>query len=211
MIGDKIHGNGKDAIMLGVLDAVERDASVTQRTVALELGIALGLTNTYLKRCVRKGLIKVNQMPARRYAYFLTPQGLAEKSRLTATYLALSFSFFRQARVECGEIYVAALKRGQSRFALIGHGDLAEIASLVAREHPVEIAGIVAADSDPDRLTASIVALGKIDAVIVTAMEFSREVCAASIDALGEDRVHAPTLLRVRLSSVAALSAERKR
>lgn len=56
-------------IALGVLDAVDRNPSVTQRSVALELGIALGLANAYLKRCVRKGLIKVSEVPARRYVY----------------------------------------------------------------------------------------------------------------------------------------------
>ena len=40
-----------DEIVLGVLDAVERDPSVTQRSVARELGIALGLANAYLRRC----------------------------------------------------------------------------------------------------------------------------------------------------------------
>ena len=34
-----------DAIVLGVLDAVERNPSVTQRSVARDLGIALGLVN----------------------------------------------------------------------------------------------------------------------------------------------------------------------
>src|SRR5664279_857624 len=90
--------HSEDEIVLGVLDAVERDQHVTQRHVAGELGIALGLANTYLRRCVRKGLIKMSQVPRRRYAYYLTPQGLAEKSRLTAQYLAHSFSFFRRAR-----------------------------------------------------------------------------------------------------------------
>ena len=65
------------SIVLSVLDVVERDPSVTQRSVARELGIALGLANAYLKRCVRKGLIKVSQVPRRRYAYYLTPQGFA--------------------------------------------------------------------------------------------------------------------------------------
>ena len=133
----------EDEIVLGVLDVVERDPSVTQRSVARELGIALGLANAYLKRCVRKGLIKVSQVPRRRYAYFLTPQGFAEKSRLTATYLAHSFSFFRRARAQCSELFVTAAARGQRRLVLLGAGDLAEIASLVAREHAVEIAGIV--------------------------------------------------------------------
>ena len=59
----------QDQIVLGVLDAVDRDPSVTQRSMARELDIALGLTNAYLKRCILKGLIKVSQVPARRYAH----------------------------------------------------------------------------------------------------------------------------------------------
>src|ERR1700694_4672871 len=124
-----------EAIVLRLLDTVERDPSMTQRSVARELGIALGLANAYLKRCVRKGLIKVNQVPSRRYAYYLTPQGFAEKSRLTAEYLIHSFSFFRRARAQCGELLAVVSDRGQRRLALIGDGDLAEIASLVAHKH----------------------------------------------------------------------------
>src|SRR5262245_64470098 len=122
-----------DEIVLSVLDVVERDPSVTQRSVARELGIALGLANAYLKRCVRKGLIKVSQVPRRRYAYYLTPQGFAEKSRLTAEYLAHSFAFFRRARAQCGELFATAAAAGQHRLALIGTGELAEVATLVAR------------------------------------------------------------------------------
>src|SRR5258708_1650936 len=115
----------ENEILLGVLDLVERDPSLTQRSVARELGIALGLANTYLKRCIHKGLIKVSQVPPRRYAYYLTPQGFTEKSRLTATYLAYSFSFFRQARAQFADIFASAVARNQRRLALIGEGDLA--------------------------------------------------------------------------------------
>src|SRR5689334_4018081 len=88
-------------ITLGMLTAVEGNSGVTQRTLARELGIALGLTNTYIKRCVNKGLIKVTHIPAKRYAYYLTPKGFSEKSRLTAQYLTHSFNFFRIARAQC--------------------------------------------------------------------------------------------------------------
>src|SRR5215475_6954549 len=118
----------EDAILLGVLDAVERDPAVTQRSVARDLNIALGLANAYLRRCVRKGLIKVSQVPRRRYAYYLTPQGFAEKSRLTAEYLAHSFAFFRRARAQCGELLATAAVAGQHRLVLIGAGELAEVA-----------------------------------------------------------------------------------
>src|SRR5450631_1552020 len=91
-------------IMLGLLQSVERDGGQSQRRLAAELGIALGLVNAYLKRCIKKGLVKVGEAPARRYAYYLTPQGFAEKSRLTVDYLSSSFSFFRRARSDCSEL-----------------------------------------------------------------------------------------------------------
>jgi len=191
----------RDQIMLGVLDAVERDPSVTQRLLSRELGIALGLTNTYLRRCVRKGLIKVGQVPARRFAYYLTPQGFAEKSRLTASYLSHSFSFFHRARAECDELYRVAAAHGQHRLALVGGGDLADIASLVAREHTVEIAGIVAWHGETNALAAAIASLGPVDGMIVTSLLGSQAAYDAACEVFDEKRVHIPRLLRVRMPS----------
>ena len=193
-----------DAIMLGLLDAVERDPAVTQRSVARELGIALGLANAYLKRCVRKGLIKVSTTPARRYAYYLTPQGFSEKSQLTARYLANSFSFFRRARAQCAELFAVAATRGQRRLALIGDGDLAEIARLVAREHPVEIVGILPLPADGLRDGPGGAAIDAVDAVMITALSDARAAYDAALAAFGAERVHLPALLRVRAAAIAA-------
>jgi DNA-binding transcriptional regulator LsrR (DeoR family) len=180
-----------------VLDAVERNPSVTQRSVARELGIALGLVNAYLHRCLSKGLIKIGQVPPRRYAYYLTPRGMTEKSRLTATYLMDSFAFFRQARTQCSELFRTLAAHGQCRLALVGGGDLAEIARLVAPDHHVEIAGIAPASADATELAANLEAFGQLDAVVVTALEHSREAFAAAVELLGVERVHVPPLLRV--------------
>jgi hypothetical protein len=187
-----------DEIVLGVLDVVERDPAVTQRSVARELGIALGLANAYLKRCVRKGLIKVGQVPSRRYAYYLTPQGFSEKSRLTAEYLSHSLSFFRKARAQCGGLFDEAVARGHQRIALVGEGDLAEIASLVAHTNAVEIAGIVAAAASGDVLKERLAVLGRVDAVLVTALVDPRSAYDAAVAAIGAERVYAPELLRLR-------------
>jgi DNA-binding MarR family transcriptional regulator len=195
-----------DAIMLELLDAVERDPAVTQRSVARELGIALGLANAYLKRCVRKGLIKVGTTPPRRYAYYLTPQGFAEKSRLTARYFANSFSFFRRARVQCAELFAVAAARGQTRLALIGDGDLAEIARLVAREHSVEIVGVLPSPEGHVGLGRKAALNGGIDAVLITALSDSRAAYDAALAAFGAERVHVPALLRVHAAAAVASS-----
>src|SRR6201985_3122053 len=127
-----------ERIVLGLLSSVETDGARSQRHIAAELGIALGLVNAYLKRCVKKGLVKVSAAPARRYAYYLTPQGFAEKSRLTVDYLSYSFSFFRQARADCGDVFKTANANGYKRVVVAGVSDLAEIARICALESGVD-------------------------------------------------------------------------
>src|ERR1700691_2102312 len=129
----------KARVMLGLLESVERDGAQTQRRLAGEVGVALGLLNAYLRRCINKGLVKVREAPARRYAYYLTPQGFAEKSRLTAEYLAISFSFLRRARADYREIFQTAKSRGLNRSILAGVSELGEIAMLCALESDAEI------------------------------------------------------------------------
>lgn len=189
----------EDQIVLGVLDAVERSSTVSQRYVSRELGIALGLANAYVKRCIRKGLIKVSEVPSRRYAYFLTPQGFAEKARLTADYLSHSFAFFRRARLQCGDILDTALRKGQRRIVCIGDGDLAEIVTFVAREkQDVELLGVLRS-IDAIAMEEEAAKFGRIDAAMVTALQDPREIFAAAIEVFGTERVYAPELLRIRL------------
>ena len=117
MSDQKLVDDGADSelsITLGLLNAVHGNSQLTQRSMASELGIALGLANAYLKRCVKKGLIKVNQIPPNRYSYYLTPQGFTEKARLTSEYLSSSFNFFRKARAQCTEVIEACAARGCS-------------------------------------------------------------------------------------------------
>src|SRR5271166_1017145 len=170
------HENEADnaRIMLGLLESVERGSATSQRGLADELGIALGLVNAYLKRCIKKGLVKVSEAPARRYAYYLTPHGFAEKSRLTVEYLGISFSFFRQARADCAETFAALRSRGFQRVVVAGVSDLAEIARICAIESGVEIVAIVDAKAASPTfvgvpVVASFAAIGEpYDAVVVT-------------------------------------------
>lgn len=144
-MGDEtqLQETGNPGIVLSVLTSIERDSSITQRKLANELGIALGLANAYLRRCVRKGLIKMSQVPLNRYAYYLTPQGFAEKSRLTAEYLAVSLDFFRRSRSDCVALFRQCEALGWRRVALYGAGDLAEIAILSAGETAVEVTCVI--------------------------------------------------------------------
>src|SRR5271157_1775922 len=144
-MSNTVQDQDNQRIMLELLQSVERDGGQSQRRLAAELGIALGLVNAYLKRCIKKGLVKVSEAPARRYAYYLTPQGFAEKSRLTVEYLSYSFGFFRQAKTDCSELFRAAKIQGVTTVLLAGQSDLAEIAALCAMEQAISIVGVVQA------------------------------------------------------------------
>jgi DNA-binding MarR family transcriptional regulator len=130
----------EEALTLELLAAIEQRDNVTQRHLASRMGVALGLTNSYLKRCVRKGLVKVQQAPANRYLYYLTPKGFAEKSRLTGEYLSYSFSFYRRASRSCAETLRECRDAGVSRIGLYGASDLAEIAAVQAYEVGLQVA-----------------------------------------------------------------------
>lgn len=194
--------DSETAITLGLLNAVERGEPLTQRTLANELGIALGLANSYLKRCVRKGLIKVNQIPPNRYAYYLTPQGFAEKARLTGEYLSGSFNFYRRARAQCTETMKAVHGRGYRTVALAGLSELAEIAILCQSDVGLKVVGIVEPTVRPRQFAGVQVCpdpagLPKHDALLVTDIKRAQQVYERLASRYGADRVFAPPLLHV--------------
>lgn len=189
-------------LSLNLLSAIEDNESVSQRSLALRLGIAVGLTNAYLKRCARKGWVKIQQVPARRYAYYLTPRGFAEKSRLVTEYLTTSFSFFRTARKQCLELLQACERRGWRRVVLVGDGELAEVTVIAAMETGVELVAVVAPGCNATRLAGVRVVgrlddAGEVDAVLVTDIRAAQEVYERLRGAVADERILTPELLHV--------------
>jgi hypothetical protein len=163
--------------------------------------------NAYLKRCINKGLVKVSTAPARRYAYYLTPGGFAEKSRLTIEYLSYSFSLFRQAKTDFTAVLAAARAAGIRRIAFLGLSDLAEVAAICALDCGMTI---VAAIDGRSELTSfvgvpvlhAIKDLGDdVDAIVVTDMKDTLAAIEAATLRFGAERVLVPALLDVRAPS----------
>lgn len=193
-------GTEQERIVLNLLNSVD-DGAQSQRRIADDLGIALGLVNAYLRRCVKKGFVKVSQARARPYAYYLTPKGFAEKSRLTVQYLSDSFSFFRQAKADCTEVFMLAKEQNLRRLALCGRSDLAEIAILSAAECGVAIVAIVdkaaaAKQFGGTRFVSSYEDISEaFDAVVITTLVEPRQAFDEALRRYGPERVLAPRLL----------------
>jgi DNA-binding MarR family transcriptional regulator len=195
--------NDQDTVVLELLQDIEQNRFESQRQFASKLDIAVGLANSYIKRCIRKGWIKMSRAPARRYAYYLTPKGFSEKGRLTAQYLGASLRLYRQARKEYLEAFQACQKRGWSKLGLYGTGDLAEVAALSARESGHR-GLIVIEPANPGSeflgisATRRLDAVGSLDAVLVTSIEAPQQAFDVLSRYLPSERIVTIPLLGVR-------------
>ncbi len=128
-----------------ILDEVSKNGEVTQRGLSRRLGVALGLTNLYLKRLGQKGLIKVVNLKANRLRYELTPSGIAQKTTMAFQYIQDSYVFYREARKSLTRTFDGIKTEGARSVVLYGTGDLAEIALLSLQEAQVDVTGVVSA------------------------------------------------------------------
>jgi DNA-binding MarR family transcriptional regulator len=133
-----------------ILDAFDGDRAVTQRSLARDLGIALGLTNLLVKRLVCKGWVRVVHVKSNRVRYLLTAAGIAEKGRMSRAYLENSVEFYKQARDRIQERFslLASRPAGDGdrqgkRIVFYGAGEVAEIGYICLADRDVELVGVV--------------------------------------------------------------------
>ena len=180
----------KDIRTLKILEKVDNEIVPSQRDLARELNISLGLVNSFLKRLVKKGYFKARHIPKNRMRYYLTPQGASEKTRLTYEYIQYSYNFYKQARQKLRDLYSGLEKQGVSRIVFYGAGDLAEIAYLSLQETNIELVAVFDDEKigkrfmrytvvHPDRLTWL-----SFDRILITSM-ISAELILQKVSALG--------------------------
>jgi DNA-binding MarR family transcriptional regulator len=128
---------------LQILDELSNNDSLTQRDLSKRLGIALGLVNSYIKNLVKKGYITVKAIPPKRFAYFLTPKGLTEKTRLTYHLLQDYTRIYREAKSNLHRIFKEMRDEGVKRVVFAGSDEIAEIAYITMQEMGIVFAGVV--------------------------------------------------------------------
>ena len=138
---------------LRVLELVEERDRITQRGVATELEIALGMANALIKRLVLKGYIKVKDAPSRRYKYYITPEGFIEKGRLVSRYIANSFKFFGEVRRDyemlANQVSASQASANQGTgVCCVGTGEVMQIAQMVFAAHNIKVVCVLDVLSD---------------------------------------------------------------
>jgi DNA-binding MarR family transcriptional regulator len=128
---------------LEILNHIDENPDMTQADLAIQLGVAVGSVNWYLKRLVNKGYIKVTQMQRRRLRYLLTPKGISEKARLTASFMQASLHWYRETRETSKKLLDEVKAAGYDTVCIEGDGDLAEIIYLSCLEANVKVKEVI--------------------------------------------------------------------
>ncbi|MCP4160199.1 MAG: winged helix-turn-helix transcriptional regulator [Deltaproteobacteria bacterium] len=168
----------KEIRTLKILEEIDSNKSVNQRTIAGNLNISLGLVNSFIKRLAKKGFIKVTTIPKNRIIYLLTPMGVTEKTRLTYNYIRLSYQFYKETRSKLFTLFDKISKKDIKKVAFFGNSEIAEIAYISLIETGIEFEGLYDIKEDGKFMGKLVKPLNKIDnksfdTVLITDIEMN--------------------------------------
>jgi len=128
---------------LRILEEVEKTPNLSQRALAKNLNVALGVANACIHTLVRKGMIKTSGDNNRSITYHLTKKGILRKSMLAMEWTKNTIGFYREARQQVALKLTNLSDKGVKTVVLYGVNELTEIAAIVASEANIEILGII--------------------------------------------------------------------
>jgi len=169
--------NPQDLRTLHLLEEIERNNSPSQRQLASNLNVSVGLVNSFVKRLASKGYFKITHIPKNRVRYLLTPKGASEKTRLTYEYIKYSYGFYRDARKKLSILFQNLQSQGVKKLVFVGANDLAEIAYLTLNKTNLLLVAILDDNQiGKEFLNHTVQATGNIgtidfDRILITATE----------------------------------------
>jgi DNA-binding MarR family transcriptional regulator len=126
-----------------MFQVLEEKPDMTQRSLSSRLGIALGMTNTLLRRAGNQGLLKIKKNSANRLSYHLTQKGLVEKGRLMIDQIQKTLEFYSEARNMARKTLLRVKSEGFKKIAIYGSSNVSEIIYLTAKEVDLEVLAVV--------------------------------------------------------------------
>lgn len=131
---ESIHAQYKkmadEAVTLRIFDIIEQNPRTSQQKITMQTGLTTGLVHSFMKRVIKKGWVRAKQVNAKRWLYFMTPEGFMEKSRLTMGYLSRTLNAYRSAQEIVEAQLENCLENNWIRLVVVGDNELAEITAL---------------------------------------------------------------------------------
>ena len=146
-----------------LLEEVDGRPDVSQRQLARNLGIALGVANLLVRTMAKKGYIKITHLSWKRWVYVITPRGMTRKVQLTLGYIDRFIDHYKRVRRMLREDLSTLPLNRESRVAIVGTDELAELAYLALRDLGVDEIDVF--ERNPERPTFLGMPIRRLDSI----------------------------------------------
>lgn len=136
---------------LQLLEEISKDSSVSQRKLSQRLGVALGMTNACLKKMISKGLVKAKGINHKRIAYYLTPKGFSEKTKLTYHFLQYTIRYYSNLKNNISAKLALLSQAGHRRIICYGAGEVMEVTFIILNETKLDVLVLGIVDDNVDK------------------------------------------------------------
>ena len=81
-----------------LISEISENENITQRELSKRLNLSLGSVNILIKKMIKEGLIKMNQVSKRQVLYMITPAGIMEKTKKTSRYIKVHYNAINETK-----------------------------------------------------------------------------------------------------------------
>ncbi len=114
-----------------ILKTIEVDSSVSQRKLSSQMELNVSSVNFALQDLVKKGFVTMTGENARRTEYFITPEGLREKTLLAYKFFGRNIPYYKEVRNDIESKISQVTNGNRASIAIYGANELSEIAYTV--------------------------------------------------------------------------------
>jgi DNA-binding MarR family transcriptional regulator len=136
---------------LNTLLELKENPNLSQRSLSCKLNISLGLTNSILKNLISRGWIKAKKDTGRKLLYLITPQGMANVSRLMYTRFQETLHYYHYTKDLLTAYLIKLYQQGEKVVNIYGTGQLAEITYYAGISTPLKLDAIISDDPSKEK------------------------------------------------------------
>jgi len=129
-----------------ILDLIEKNKHITQREMALSIGLSVSMVNQHLDIYEKDKLIKRKRYSTKTVEYFVTKKGMERRKLLNIWYLKSSHEVYLSAKDNIIKFLNQVIDKGFKRILLYGSGEVAEIMLQVMNDDnniPLEVLAVI--------------------------------------------------------------------
>ena len=109
------------ATLQNIADTLKEEPMASQRVLAENAGMSIGLMNAVIKRFVERGWIMLTNVNLRKFSYAITPAGIAELTARSQTFAKRTFAIANKYNETLCQAVSDAKKEGKNKLVLYGN------------------------------------------------------------------------------------------